>query len=61
MNISEFERNKPTITMKKINTLMKLIDEEHKKTKLLYSDRVKSLDLIKDLLQDMKNSFQKGE
>lgn len=61
MNISEFERSKPVVTMKKINALIKLINEEREKTELLYSDRVKSLDLIKDLLQDMKNSFQKGE
>jgi len=61
MNPSEFERTKPTITMKKINDLILLIDEEKVKTEILYKDRVRSLDNINILLKDMKNSFKKGE
>ncbi len=61
MNPSEFERTKPTITMKKINDLIKLIDEERVKTEILYRDRVRSLDDISLLLKDMKTSFKKGE
>jgi hypothetical protein len=61
MNPSEFERTKPTVTMKKINDLIKLIDEERVKTEILYKDRSRSLHDIKDLLLDMKDSFKKGE
>ena len=61
MNVSEFERTKPIVTMQKINELIKLIDEEHVKTEILYRDRVRSLDDIGILLKDMKNSFKKGE
>lgn len=61
MNISEFERTKPVITMKKINDLIKLIMEEKIKTERLYKDRVESLNNIHVLLQDMKDSFKKGE
>lgn len=61
MNPSEFERTKPTITMKKINDLIKLIDEERVKTEILYRDRVRSLDEIILLIKDMKTSFKKGE
>lgn len=61
MNISEFERIKPTITLKKINNLISLIDDEREKTENLYKDRVKSLEKINDMLKDLKNSFKKGE
>jgi hypothetical protein len=61
MNPSEFERTKPTVTMKKINELIKLIDLEKQKTEALYRDRVTSLDTIGILLKDMKDSFKKGE
>jgi len=61
MNPSEFERTKPMITMKKINDLIKLIDEERVKTDILYKDRSRSLSDIKNLLLDMKDSFKKGE
>lgn len=61
MNPSEFERTKPTVTMKKINDLIRLIDEERVKTEILYRDRVRSLDDISILLKDMKTSFKKGE
>lgn len=60
-SISEFERTKPTVTMQKINELIKLIDEERIKTEILYRDRVRSLDDISIMLKDMKNSFKKGE
>lgn len=61
MNISEFEREKPVVTMKKINDLIALIDEERIKTEILYKDRVRSLEHISILLKDMKKSFTKGE
>tara|TARA_R110000868_G_scaffold9602_17_gene47364 strand:+ start:926 stop:1120 length:195 start_codon:yes stop_codon:yes gene_type:complete len=61
MNISEFEREKPVITMKKINEIISLIDQERVKTEILYKDRVRSLDDISILLKDMKKSFTKGE
>jgi hypothetical protein len=61
MNPNEFERTKPTITMKKINDLILLIDQEKIKTEVLYKDRVRSLEDISALLKDMKNSFKKGE
>jgi D-arabinose 1-dehydrogenase-like Zn-dependent alcohol dehydrogenase len=61
MNVSEFERTKPVVTMQKLNELIKLIDEERVKTEILYRDRVRSLDDISILLKDMKKSFMKGE
>ena len=61
MSPSEFERNKPVITMQKINDLIKLIDDERVKTEILYKDRVRSLEDISILLKDMKTSFKKGE
>lgn len=61
MNVSEFERTKPIVTMQKINELIKLIDNERIKTEILYKDRVRSLDDISILLKDMKKSFTKGE
>lgn len=61
MNISEFERTKPIVTMQKINELIKLIDDERVKTEILYKDRIRSLDDISILLKDMKKSFTKGE
>jgi len=61
MNVSEFERTKPVVTMQKLNELIKLIDEERVKTEILYRDRVRSLDDISILLKDMKKSFVKGE
>ncbi len=60
-SISEFERTKPTVTMQKINDLIRLIDEERVKTEILYRDRIRSLDDISILLKDMKTSFKKGE
>lgn len=61
MNINEFERNKPIITMAKLNELIKLIDDERIKTEILYKDRVRSLESISILLKDTKKSFTKGE
>ena len=61
MNVSEFERNKPIITMQKINNILQRIEEERVKTEILYKYRTRSLSDIKDLLMDMKNSFTKGE
>ena len=61
MNISEFERGKPVLTMHKINDLIKRIEEEKHKTENLYKDRVESLNTIYDLLLSVKDSFKKGE
>ena len=61
MNVNEFERTKPIVTMQKINDLIKLIEDERVKTEILYKDRVRSLDDINILLKDMRNSFKKGE
>lgn len=61
MNISEYEREKPVITMQKLNELIKRIDEERVKTEILYKDRVRSLDDISILLKETKKSFMKGE
>jgi len=61
MNPNEFERTKPTITMKKINDLINRIEEERVKTEILYKDRIRSLEEINSLLLDMKDSFKKGE
>jgi oligoribonuclease NrnB/cAMP/cGMP phosphodiesterase (DHH superfamily) len=61
MNVNEFERTKPVVTMHKINSLLERIEEERVKTEILYKDRTRSLDEIKNLLQDVKESFKKGE
>ena len=61
MNPNEFERTKPILTMKKINNLIDRIEEERVKTEILYKDRTRSLEEIKSLLYDMKDSFKKGE
>ena len=61
MNVNEFERTKPVVTMQKLNELIKLIDEERVKTEILYRDRVRSLDDISILLKEAKKSFVKGE
>lgn len=60
-SISEFERTKPVVTMKKIEDLILLIEQEAVKTEILYKDRVRSLNEIHNLLKDMKQSFKKGE
>lgn len=60
-SISEFERNKPVITMKKINSLIKQIEEEQLKTERLYRDRVASLNDILLSLFSLRDSFKKGE
>jgi hypothetical protein len=61
MNISEFERGKPVLTMHKINDLIKRIEDEKYKTEKLYKDRVESLNIIHNLLLSVKDSFKKGE
>ena len=61
MNVNEYERSKPVVTMQKINDLIKLIEDEPVKTEILYKDRIRSLDDISILLKDMKSSFKKGE
>lgn len=60
-SISEFERTKPTLTLKKINSLIEKIDDEKKKTQILYNDRIESLEKINRLLLELKQTFLKGE
>jgi hypothetical protein len=57
-NISEFERNKPVITMKKFNDVLVRIDDERIKTEILYKERITSLDEIKSLLYSIKDSYR---
>lgn len=61
MNISEFERGKPIVTMHKINELIKRIEDEKYKTENLYQERLRSLNTIHELLIDTKESFKRGE
>lgn len=61
MNINEFERTKPVVTMQKINDLILLIEQEMVKTEILYKDRVRSLEEISNMLKDVKVSLKKGE
>ncbi len=61
MNISEFERNKPVKTFKKIEELEKLIKEEQIKTENLYANRIATLDTMLKSVHDLMESFKKGE
>jgi len=61
MNISEFERSKPTETYKKIKNLEKLILAEQQKTELLYSNRVATLDKMLVSVKEIMETFKKGE
>lgn len=61
MNISEFERSKPTETYKKIKNLEKLILAEQQKTELLYSNRVATLDKMLASVKEIMETFKKGE
>jgi len=47
--------------MRKIEDLILLTERKMVKTEILYKDRVGSLEDIYTLLEDMKNSFKKGE
>jgi hypothetical protein len=61
MNISEFERNKPTGTYKRIKELEKLIKEEQIKTENLYSNRIATLDTMLKAVHELMLTFKKGE
>ena len=61
MNISEFERSKPTNTYKKIKELEKLIKEEQVKTENLYANRIATLDTMLKAVHDLMDTFKKGE
>jgi predicted RNA-binding protein len=61
MNVSEFERNKPVNTFKKIKELKKLIEEEQIKTENLYANRIATLDTMLESVHDLMESFKKGE
>jgi hypothetical protein len=61
MNISEFERTKPTKTLKRIKELEKLIKEEQIKTENLYANRIATLDSMLKAVTELKETFLKGE
>jgi len=61
MNISEFERNKPVNTFRKIKELEKLIKEEQIKTENFYANRIATLDTMLESVHDLMESFKKGE
>ena len=61
MNASEFERNKPVNTFRKIKELEKLIKEEQIKTENLYANRIATLDTMLKSVHDLMESFKKGE
>ena len=61
MDISEFERSKPTETFKKIKKLEKLIKEEQVKTENLYANRIATLDSMLKAVRELMDTFKKGE
>jgi hypothetical protein len=61
MNISEFERNKPVKTLRRIKELEKLVKEEQIKTENLYANRIATLDSMLKAINELKDSFLKGE
>jgi hypothetical protein len=61
MNVSEFERTKPTKTLKRIKELEKLIKEEQIKTENLYANRIATLDSMLNAVTELKETFLKGE
>jgi hypothetical protein len=61
MNVSEFERTKPTKTLKRIKELEKLIKEEQIKTENLYANRIATLDSMLKAVTELKETFLKGE
>lgn len=61
MNISEFERTKPINTFKMIKQLQKLIKEEQVKTENLYANRIATLDTMSKAVNELLETFKKGE
>jgi hypothetical protein len=61
MNISEFERTKPINTYKMIKQLQKLIKEEQVKTENLYANRIATLDTMSKAVNELLETFKKGE
>ena len=61
MNVSEFERNKPVNTFRKIKELEKLLKEEQIKTENLYANRIATLDTMLKSVHDLMDTFKKGE
>lgn len=61
MNVSEFERSKPINTYKKIKQLEKLIKEEQIKTENLYANRIATLDTMLKAVEELMETFKKGE
>lgn len=60
-SISEFERNKPKKTYQKIKELKRLIKSEQEKTETLYSNRIATLDKMIEAVDDLFETFKKGE
>jgi len=60
-SISEFERNKPKKTYQKIKELKNLIKSEQQKTETLYANRIATLDRMIEAVDDLFESFKKGE
>lgn len=56
----EIDSDKVSVT-DKIDELVRRIDEERLKTKKVYSDRMRNLKELSNLLKDMKKSFIKGK
>jgi hypothetical protein len=61
MNISEFEKNKPVKTFRSIRKLQKLIVEEQTKTENLYANRIATLDSMLKAVNELMDTFKKGE
>lgn len=61
MNISEFERSKPIKTYKRIKELEKLIKDEQLKTENLYANRIATLDSMLKAVNELLETFKKGE
>lgn len=60
-SISEFERNKPKKTYQKIKDLKNLIKSEQEKTEMLYANRIATLDKMSKAVDDLFETFKKGE
>jgi len=59
-SISEFERTKPVITMKKINDLIKFVESQIEDEETP-GDMVSILLMIRNDIKDIKKSFKAGE
>lgn len=60
-NISEFEREKPTVTFKKIQELNKLVQKLRTEEDARHFALVNQLANIDSMIAGLKDSFLKGE